>query len=150
MKFEFPIEPGRIYTFARSVGEQDTVYEDQLLLTDAGAPLAIPPTFVRSADHYDPTRPRPGDDSRGAPDGTGGFVDGSNALHAEQHFEYLGTFRTGDRIHARTSPGRTWTKQGRVGELRFYETVTEYSNSAGEVLVRARKTSVRLPDGPRP
>jgi hypothetical protein len=147
MEFEFPIEPGRICTFARSVGDHDAVYAEQLLPTASGTPLVTPSTFVRSADHYDPTRPRPGADAPGAPDGTGGFVDGSNALHAEQHFEYLGSFRAGDRVRVQTSPGRTWTKEGRSGQLQFYETVTEYSNSDGEVLLRARKVSVRLPDG---
>lgn len=147
MEFEFPVEPGRIYTFARSVGDLDPVYADQLLLADPGAPLVTPPTFVRSADHYDPARPRPGAASPGAPDGTGGFVDGSNVLHAEQHFEYLRPFRVGDRVRVRIAPGRTWTRQGRSGGLHFYETVTEYCDHAGEVLVRARKTSVRLPEG---
>ena len=86
MNFEFPIEPGRIYTFARSVGDDRDVFKEQLY-ADPGQPLVTPPTFVRTADHYDPARPLPGADSPGTPDGAGGFVDGTRVVHAEQHFE---------------------------------------------------------------
>lgn len=145
MGFDFPVEPGRILSFARSVGDDDPAYRAQLYAAPRGRTLVTPPTFVRTADHYDPDRTRAGQEGFGAPDGTGGFVDGANAVHAEQHFEYLAPFRAGDRVHVETTPGRTWTKHGRSGRLEFYETLTEFRNDAGDVLVRARKVSVRLP-----
>jgi hypothetical protein len=134
--FDFPIEPGRVFSFARSVGDEDPVYRDQIFGPAAGDPLVTPPTFVRSAEHYQPA---------GAPAVP---ADQASTVHAEQHFEYLAPFRMGDRVTVDTRPGEIWRKQGRSGALEFFETLTEYRDSSGAVLVRARKVSVRLLDGP--
>lgn len=134
MAFDFPVEPGRVLSFARSLGDTSSVYRDQLFGRPDGEPLVTPPTFVRSAEHYQPEgEPPRGDDP-----------DGAATVHAEQHFEYLAPFRAGDRVSVHSRPGRSWTKQGRSGRLRFSETVVEYRNGKDEVLVRARKVSVRL------
>ena len=136
MTVEFPVEPGRIFSFARSVGDTDPVYRDQLFDRSQGEPVTTPPTFVRSAEHYEPLEhpPPPG----------GSDPDGASTVHAEQHFEFLAPFRMGDRVSVHTRPGRTWTKVGRSGALAFFETVTEYRGADDAVLVRARKVSVRL------
>jgi hypothetical protein len=144
--FEFPVEPGRIFSFARSLGDTDRVYRAQLFGQAAGEPLATPPTFVRSAQHYEPV---PAGGHFGAEHGArGGDPDGASTVHAEQHFEYLAPFRMGQRVVVNTRPGKTWRKQGRAGDLEFYETVTEYCDGDDNVLVRSRKVSVRLPNRP--
>jgi hypothetical protein len=53
MSFQFPVEPGQVLVFATSVADRDPVYEAQLGSRD-GVPLVVPPTFVRSAEHFDP------------------------------------------------------------------------------------------------
>jgi hypothetical protein len=145
MAYEAPIEPSHVMLFARSVGDLDACYGDQLW-AEAGTPLITPPTFVRALDHFDPVSPTRPTLPKQEP-GRGGRTD---TVHAEQHFEYLGPFRAGDRIVVASFAGGAWTKQGRSGTLDFSETVTEYRNQLGDLLVRARKISVQMsPSGER-
>lgn len=142
MSYTAPAEAGMVALFARSVGDVAAVYTEQLTHTP-GQPLVTSPTFVRALDHFDPTsrtRPRLPHES---PD----FGGSADMVHAEQHFEYLAPFRAGEHVTVTTRPGETWSKQGRSGRLEFSEAVTEYCNPAGEVLVRARKISVRTLGG---
>jgi hypothetical protein len=138
MSYTAPVEAGLVMQFARSVGDTDPVYGDQLT-AGPGQPLATPPTFVRALEHFDPessTRPR-------LPRESSEFGGSTDMVHAEQHFEYFAPFHAGDHVAVEASAGRTWTKQGRSGVLDFTETVTEYRRQDGELLVRARKVSVR-------
>jgi hypothetical protein len=138
MSYEAPVDPTQVYIFARSVGDEDPCFDVQLS-AERGTPLVTPPTFVRALDHFDPestTRPTlPKQEA-----GRGGRTD---TVHAEQHFEYFQPFRAGDRVVVETFPGNAWTKEGRSGRLQFTETVSEYRNQGGDLLVRARKVSVR-------
>ena len=142
MTYTAPVEAGMVMLFARSVGDTDPVYGDQLTAGPRD-PLVAPPTFVRALDHFDPessTRPR-------LPRVSSEFGGSTDMVHAEQHFEYFAPFHAGDLVEVEASAGRTWTKQGRSGVLDFTETVTEYRRQDGELLVRARKVSVRtIPD----
>ncbi|OHV64851.1 hypothetical protein BCD48_37010 [Pseudofrankia sp. BMG5.36] len=125
--------------FARSVGDVDPCYETQLG-AEPGTALVTPPTFVAALDHFDPagkTRPTL---PRNEP-GHGGRTD---TVHAAQYFDYLAPLRVGDRIVVATFAGQAWTKEGMSGKLEFTETVTEYRNQDGHLLVRARKVSVRV------
>jgi hypothetical protein len=139
LAFTAPVEPGHIMLFARSVGDYDPEYVRQLE-APLGTVLVTPPTFVRALDHFDPasvTRPTlPRQEL-----GRGGRTD---TVHAEQHFEYLAPLRAGDRIIVETFAGKTWTKAGSSGQLEFTETVTQYRNQGDDLLVRARKVSVRI------
>ena len=68
----------------------------------------------------------------------------AGGLHAEQHFTYHRHPRPGDVLTPTTEPGKTWEKQGkRAGKLVFSETVTEYRDQAGELVVTARGVGVR-------
>jgi acyl-CoA thioesterase FadM len=85
---------------------------------------------------------------RRAPSGGGGPGEGRGAaaggLHAEQHFEYHKPVRAGDVLTAQTRPGRTWEREGRRGgRLRFSESITEYRNQDGDLVVTARGVGVR-------
>jgi acyl dehydratase len=69
---------------------------------------------------------------------------GGTGLHAEQHYEYHRPLRVGDVLTATSAPGRRWEKQGRrAGTLMFGETITEYRDQNGELVVTARSVGVR-------
>ena len=68
----------------------------------------------------------------------------AGGLHAEQHFTYHRPLRSGDVLTMTTRPGKTWEKQGkRAGKLVFSESITEYRDQDGELVVTARGVGVR-------
>ncbi|MBV8681722.1 MAG: MaoC family dehydratase N-terminal domain-containing protein [Caulobacteraceae bacterium] len=155
----FPIEAGHIMMFARSVGDDNKVYydEDHAKGTEAGGIIA-PPTFVQSSAQFDPDyflRPKVGQPwfgsgknptgvDRSAGDGGRGGGGGGGGLHAEQHYEYHRHIKPGDVLTATTKPGKTWEREGRrSGKLVFSESVTEYRDQNGELVITARGVGVR-------
>ncbi|MGE3536851.1 MAG: MaoC family dehydratase N-terminal domain-containing protein [Candidatus Tectimicrobiota bacterium] len=149
---KFPIEAGHIMLFARAVGDANPIYYDETYArsTEAGTIIA-PPTFVQASAQFDPDyRLRPkigqawfgsGKEPTGTPQGSGG---GGTGLHAEQHYEYHRHPRAGDILTATVKPGNTWEKAGRrAGKLIFTETITEYRDQHGELVVTARGIGVR-------
>jgi hypothetical protein len=150
----FPVEAGHIMMFARSVGDDNQVYYDEAYAktTEAGGIIA-PPTFPQASAQFDPDyflRPKVGQPWFGsgkAPTGvqrTGGGGGGGGGLHAEQHFEYHRHLKPGDVLTATTGPGKTWEKEGRrSGKLIFSESVTEYRDQNGELVITARGVGVR-------
>ena len=152
----FPVEAGHILMFARSIGDPNPVYEDEEHArgTEAGAIIA-PPTFVQASAQFDPDyflRPKPGQPWFGSgkePTGVtrepgSGGGGGGGGLHAEQHYEYHRPLRAGDVLTATSVPGTTWEKEGRrAGKLVFSESVTEYRDQDGELVVTARGIGVR-------
>ena len=153
----FPVEASHILMFARSVGDDNRVYSDADYAkgTEAGGILA-PPTFAQASAQFDPDyglRPKIGQPWFGsgtnatgitrAPGGGGGGG-GGGGLHAEQHFEYHRPMRAGDVLTATTTPGKSWEKEGkRSGKLVFSESVTEYRDQTGELVITARGVGVR-------
>lgn len=163
----FPIEEGHILTFARAIGDENPLYTDReaAAASEFGA-LIAPPTFVQASAQFDPDwflRPREGHTwfgsgstpsglSKAAPaapaaagEGGGGRAGaGGSGLHAEQRFEYHRPVRVGDVLTSESKPGRTWQKEGRRGgTLHFSESVTEYRNQDGELVVTATSVGVR-------
>lgn len=154
----FPVEASHIMMFARSVADDNQIYydEDYAKGTEPGGIIA-PPTFAQSSAQFDPVyflRPKVGEpwfgsggeatgikrDSSG--EGAGGGSGGG--LHAEQHFEYHRHIGPGDVLTATNKPGKTWEKEGkRSGKLIFSETVTEYRDQHGELVITARGVGVR-------
>ena len=147
----FPIEEGHIAAFARSIGDANSVFY--------GPDAVAPPTFVQASAQWDPDyflRPKIGqpwfgsgkeptgikrDASSGGSGGSGG---GGTGPHAEQHYEYARPLRVGDVLTATVKPGKTWEKEGRrAGKLIFSETVIEYHDQNGELVVTARGVGVR-------
>jgi len=155
---KFPIEAGHILMFARSIGDENVVYTDEEAAkkTEAGGIIA-PPTFVQASAQFDPNyglRPKIGQPWFGSgknptgrvPGAGGGGGGGGNGggLHAEQHYEYHRPLRAGDVLTSETKPGKTWEKEGRrSGKLVFSESVTEYRDQNGELVVTARGVGVR-------
>lgn len=169
---EFPVEAGHIMMFARSVGDFNPVYADaQIAGKTEVAGIIAPPTFVQASAQYDddyPLRPRPGVTWFGSGRSASGIAPsaprdveekvhadtaapapapapaGGTGLHAEQHYEYHRPLRAGERLTVSSHPGKTWEKQGRRGGLlQFAESVTEYRDESGELVVTARAVGVR-------
>ncbi|MBO0731394.1 MAG: MaoC family dehydratase N-terminal domain-containing protein [Acidimicrobiaceae bacterium] len=152
----FPVEEGHILLFSRAIGDPNRVYTDPAYAatTEVGGILA-PPTFVQSSAHFDPDyplRPKLGEvwfgsgrnpTGRQAAGGGGGGGGGGTGLHAEQEFEYHRPLRAGDVLSATVRPGEHWEKEGRSGKLVFSESVTEYRDEHGELVVTARSVGVR-------
>lgn len=149
---KFPVEAGHILMFARAVGDENPIYADEAYAqtTEPGAVIA-PPTFVQASAQFDPEyrlRPRVGQpwfgsgkEATGVPKGSGG---GGTGLHAEQHYEYHRHPKAGDILTATVKPGKTWEREGRrAGKLIFSETITEYRDQHGELVVTARGVGVR-------
>lgn len=160
---KFPVEATHIMMFARAVGDPNPIYHDAeyAASTEVGGVIA-PPTFAQASAQFDPDYPlRPkigepwfgsGREATGIVRAPAGDGDGSKkssgaaagGLHAEQHFEYHRQLRPGDVLTATVRPGESWTKEGRRGgRLHFSETVTEYRDQDGELVVTARGVGVR-------
>ena len=155
---KFPVEASHIMMFARSIGDDNQIYYDADYAgkTEVGS-LIAPPTFAQSSAQFDPDyflRPKIGapwfgsgkeptgvkksDSSGGGGGGNGG------GLHAEQHFEYHRHVKPGDVLSATTKPGKTWEKEGkRSGKLIFSESVTEYRDQNGDLVITATGVGVR-------
>lgn len=154
----FPVEASHIMMFARSVGDDNPIYHDAdyAANTEPGAIIA-PPTFVQASAQFDPDyflRPKIDGDgwfgSGGKPSGAkpseggGGGGGGGGGLHAEQRYVYHRPLKAGDVLTATTKPGNTWEKEGkRSGKLVFSESVTEYRDQNGELVVTATGVGVR-------
>jgi N-terminal half of MaoC dehydratase len=141
----FPIEEGHVLAFARAIGDDNLAFR--------GPDAVAPPTFVQASAQWDPgypLRPKLGQPWFGsAREPTGARRDpgadgGGTGLHAEQHYTYHRPLRVGDVLTATTRPGETWEKQGRrAGRLIFTESVTEFRDVNGELVVTARGVGVR-------
>lgn len=150
----FPIERGHVMMFARAIGDHNPAY-----FAEEGA--IAPPTFVIADLHFDPASPlRPHPDrpwhgsgrnptSRSAGSGDGGGGRAGMALHAEESFEMRRPVRVGEVLTKTSRPGKTWEREGRRGgKLRFSETLHEYRDSDGELVVIARQVGVRTERNP--
>ena len=158
----FPVEAGHIILFARAVGDKNPIYYDEEAAkqTEPGGIIA-PPTFVQSGAQFDADyglRPKigerwfgsgenPSGSNAPAPEGGDkprGGGGGGTGLHAEQHYEYHRQLRPGDVLSGTTRPGETWEREGRrAGKLRFSESITEYRDQDGELVITARSVGVQ-------
>ena len=158
----FPIEASHIMMFARSIGDGNQIYYDQDYAAGAetGGVIA-PPTFVQASAQFDPDyglRPKIGGNgwfgSGGKPtgvkpregdgEGSGDSGGGGGGLHAEQRYIYHRHPKVGDVLTATNKPGKSWEKEGkRSGKLVFSESITEYRDQDGELVVTAIGTGVR-------
>ena len=160
---KFPIEASHIMMFARSIGDSNQIYydEDYAKESETGDIIA-PPTFVKAREQFDPqsglrpknrahgwfgsggkpTGVKPREDSAGASGDSGGG--GGGGLHAEQRYIYHRHPKVGDVLTATNKPGKVWEKEGkRSGKLVFSESITEYRDQDGELVVTAIGTGVR-------
>ena len=153
----FPVEASHIMMFARSIGDDNPIYYDTDYAESSTEPGTIiaPPTFAQASAQFDPDyflRPKTGQAWFGSgkePTGVkresgGGGGGGGGGLHAEQHFEYHRHLKPGDVLSATNRPGKTWEKESkRAGKLVFSESITEYRDQNGELVITARGVGVR-------
>lgn len=155
---KFPVEASHILMFARSIGDPNPIYcdADYASSTEPGRVIA-PPTFVQASAQFDedyPLRPKIGEPWFGSgatptgrppkADGDGGGGGNGGGLHAEQHFTYHRHIGAGDVLTLTTKPGETWEKQSRRGgKLVFSESVTEFHNQDGELMITSRGVGVK-------
>jgi hypothetical protein len=147
--------------FNRAIGVPGAVHDPEAI---------APPTFVVAGTQFEPAhhlRPEPGKPWFGsgrtpsgtagtsgesaASDGDGGGSSGAGGttLHAEQHFTYHRPVRAGDVLTPTSRPGETWEKAGkRGGSMQFSESVTEYRNADGELVVTVRAVGVTTSRAP--
>ena len=103
---------------------------------------AAAPAETTRAEATPAAAPDSGAGSEAPPRRRGGG--GGTGLHAEQHYTYHRPVRVGDVLTATTRPGERWEKQGRrAGVLVFSESITEYRDQDGELVVTARGVAVR-------
>ncbi len=149
----FPVEAGHILMFARAVGDHNPIYADpaHAATTEVGHVIA-PPTFVQASAQFNPDyhlRIKPGQDWFGSGKRPTGLPEGtkpasSGGLHAEQHYEYHRHPSAGDVLSVTRKPGKTWERDSpRAGKLSFTETITEYRDQNGALVVTARSVGVR-------
>ena len=149
----FPIEASHIMMFARAVGDANPIYfdADYAKGTEVGHIIA-PPTFAQASAQFDPEyflRPKIGEPWFGSGKSATGITnpgdkDISSGLHAEQHFEYHRHVQPGDVLSATTRAGESWEKQGRRGgKLMFRESITEYRDQGGTLVITARSIGVK-------
>jgi hypothetical protein len=151
----FPVEASHILMFARAVGDPNPVYDPS---QTAPEDMVAPPTFAQASAQFDPDyflRPKIGEPWFGSgkeptgvkpkeSSGGGGGGGGGGGLHAEQHFTYHRHIRPGDVLTGTVKPGKTWEKEGkRSGKLVFSESITEYRDQHGELVITARGVGVR-------
>lgn len=149
----FPIEASHIMMFARAINDANPIYHDQDYAkgTEVGRVIA-PPTFAQASAQFDPDyflRPKvdspwfgSGKEPTGRPAGAGGG--GPAGLHAEQEFTYHRHIGPGDVLTAEVKPGKEWEKEGRRGgKLRFRETIVEYRDQNGELVITGRGVGVQ-------
>jgi acyl dehydratase len=150
---EFPVEAGHVMMFARAIGDPNPIYFDPeyAKITELGE-ITAPPTFVRASMQFEPRseqRPEIGKAWIGSgrtPSGThkDELAKAGTGLHAEQHFVYHRPLRIGDVLSVVEHEGRVWEREGRRGGLlTFRETVIEFTNQRGELVVTARRVGVR-------
>jgi acyl dehydratase len=153
---KFPIEAGHIMMFARAIGDANPIYFDENYArnTEPGGIIA-PPTFIQASAQFDPDyvlRPKVGQpwlgsgkEPTGIKPGSGGDSGGGGrGLHAEQHYEYHRPLRPGDVLKATIKPGKRWEKEGRrSGKLIFSETIIEFRDQKGELVITARGVGVQ-------
>ena len=153
-EIRFPVEAGHIMMFARAIGDDNPIYQDAIhaAASETGGIIA-PPTFVQAVAQFDPDyflRPKTGKPWFGSgkhPSGLApevGAAPSSGSLHAEQHYEYHRHPKAGDVLTAKKHPGKSWERDSpRAGKLMFSETITEYRDQQGELVVTARSVGVR-------
>ena len=145
-----PVEASHIMMFARSIGDNNPIYYDETYAEKKHTKgIIAPPTFTRAVSQFDPDyelRPKANEKWFGSgknPTGIENKAKTSGGLHAEQHFEYHKHVRPGDQLIVRARLGKTWEKDSkRAGRLQFAETIQEFWNQTGELVITMRSVVV--------
>ena len=153
--YDFPVDRTAILNFAAAIGETNPIYWDAA--SAAGTPLGdviAPPTFGVAAAHWNPNyglrgmrkippRVEPPASEAKPRSGGGGGGGLARVLHGEQRFEYHKPMQPGMKLRVTTRPGKVWEKEGKKGgKLKFNETVSEYRDESGDLVLVATSVGV--------
>ena len=166
----FPVEASHILMFARSVGDTNPIYSDpEYAANSEVGSIIAPPTFVQASAQFDPDyflRPKAdkkwfgsgrtasgtlvrelsesdGEDIADEREGDKQSGAAAGGLHAEQHYTYHRNLRPGDVLRGEVREGERWEKQSRrAGILKFSESITEYYDEDGELVITAKGVGV--------
>ncbi len=126
----YDVEKGAIIRFAEAIGDPNPLFNDEVAArrTRYGG-LIAPPTFLRSLS--------PG----GLPKTTvespyGAILDGGS------EWEYFEPVRPGDRITITTKVSDIYERTGRLGNMLFIITDTNYTNQFGKVAATQRSVGI--------
>jgi len=127
------VERGKIREFAHAIKDDDPLYHDEAYAAREAGGVMPPVTFLQTVQHWDSvgsSRPRlPFDLKR--------------VLHGEQEYEFLKPIHAGDVLTAVSRIVDVYEKPGkRGGSMNFAVTETEYKNQRGELVARARATTI--------
>ena len=145
---KFPIEATHIMMFARAIGDTNPIYYDENSSeAKAAGGIVAPPTFPMAYMQFiddNPLRPVPGAPWFGSGrEASGEQRESNGTLHAEQSFEYHKPLRPGMVLRGVDREGATWEKESkRGGSLVFTETLVDYFDESGDLVVTARMVGV--------
>ena len=128
--FTMAVEVGKVREFAVATKSRNPDYAGGV-----GDHPVIPGTFLMTATFWQSSEHSPLH---------GAAVNWHRVLHGEQEFVFHGEPpRAGDVLTGTTRIDRMYEKQGkRGGTMAFVETVTEFRDPAGELLVESRHTII--------
>lgn len=134
MVFSFPIEAGKIREFADAIYSDHEIFRDaDAAATEGYSSIPAPLTFVETYrfersrhEAYEPDE----------------FFDEQLALHGAQEYEIHRQPEVGDRLTARRSLQKTFTKKGSNGQLIFGIFKTDYEDADGAPVVTTKKTRI--------
>jgi acyl dehydratase len=128
-RFEMTVERGKIREFARATGSTNPAY-----LEEDTPP--VPPTFFTSAVFWQPA------DAKRPYEALG--MDQRRVLHGEQEFRFFGPpVRAGARLSVEVRIESVVEKEGRRGgTMRLARVVTEFTDDQGQLVARARSTTI--------
>ena len=157
----FPVDRTAILNFAAALGETNRIYYDEAYAAESPVGgVVAPPTFTAASSHWNPYGAFKGVRQIPAPSpeqeaerkkraaaasgrGGGGAPNLARVLHGEQRFEYHQPVRPGMVLSVTSKPGKSWEKKGKRGGLmRFTESVTEYRDEQGELVVTATSVGI--------
>lgn len=158
--YEFPVDRTSIMLFASALGETNRIYYDEeyAAKTPLGGVIA-PPSFPIASAHWNPgyglkgvrripaaSEPAPTAAAEKGGRKSGGRGGGSLArvLHGEQRFTWHKPMRPGMLLTVTSKRGKSWEKQGkRGGTMQFSESITEYRDEDGELVVTATSVGIQ-------
>ena len=154
----FPVEAGHIMRFAAAIGDENPIYRDaaHAQATEPGGVIA-PPTYAVVSSHWDPATSRdpspadPGGAPPPAPPASPAAPGPAPALAASTPSSATSTTGpscAGETLSVRKRPGKPPGRRRAVaaGAMTFEETISEFFDEAGEIVVTA---TMRRASSPR-
>ena len=124
------VEKGAIIKFARAIGDDNPLFNDEVEARRSRyGGLIAPPTFLRSVESVRPNLPFE--------------LPLSRLLDAGSDWEYFEPIRVGDRITATAKITDISERTGRLGVMVFKTTVVTYRNQLDQVVATQTGTLIQ-------